>query len=557
MKTTRYWRILLFFANVILRLAWWELLLARLGFGRLAKRNRPARLRNIARAYHDLAVRMGGVLIKLGQFLSARADVLPPEITDELSGLQDEVPAEDFERIRAQAEAELGAPLAVRYADFDPAPLAAASLGQVHRARLVAAPDAGLNKSLDVVVKIQRPGIEGILATDLAALATVSRWLMRYRPIRRRVNVPALLGELARTLYEEIDYLAEGRNAETFAANFRERPEIRVPRVLWSHTTQRVLTLEDVFAIKINDYAAIDAAGIDRAAVAGRVFDIYMQQIFEDGFFHADPHPGNLFIQPLPPTESDPHPWTLTLVDFGMVGHVQPGAREGLREIAIGIARRDHDRLVKGYQTLNVLLPGADLELLKKAEDKVFNVFWGKSMDELRQIGFEEMHTLAVEFRELLFDMPFQVPKDLIFLFKTVATLSGLCTGLAPTFNFWDHLAPYAKKLLATEAGGDFNYWLGQIGDYAKVLVALPGQAARVLAQAERGDLEVNVPEVARQLGRLERALRRVATALVFLGLLFSGVQLYSNRETEFAAVLLGGALLALVVLIFPRPHRN
>ena len=176
------------------------------------------------------------------------------------------------------------------------------------------------------MVKVQRPNIENIIATDLAALRTVGRWLNYYPPIRKRANVPALLEEFTRTLYEEIDYLAEGRNAETFAANFKDHPGVLVPKVIWTHTAQRVLSLEDVQGIKITDYEAISAAGISRTEVASRLLDTYLQQIFQDGFFHADPHPGNLFVRvnPADGTRLEKKPeWRLTFVDFGMVGRIR------------------------------------------------------------------------------------------------------------------------------------------------------------------------------------------------------------------------------------------
>ena len=186
-----------------MKVIWWELFLRRFGLKKVVRRTRSRRLQRIARAYHDMAVEMGGVLIKVGQFLSARADMLPEEITAELSGLQDEVPPEDFAGIRQLAEAELGGPLSERYNEFEEEPMAAASLGQVHRAKIAGNDDGWV----DVVVKIQRPDIETIIAVDLAALRTVGRWLMRYKPIRRRADVPALLAEFSRILYEEIDYL--------------------------------------------------------------------------------------------------------------------------------------------------------------------------------------------------------------------------------------------------------------------------------------------------------------------------------------------------------------
>jgi predicted unusual protein kinase regulating ubiquinone biosynthesis (AarF/ABC1/UbiB family) len=239
-------------------------------------------------------------MIKVGQFLSTRVDVLPQEITGELAGLQDEVPPDDFADIRRVAEAEFGLPLEEKYCDFSQTPLAAASLGQVHKAKVSSIPNQPEpafteEGSQDVVVKIQRPGIEAIIDTDLAALRTVGSWLHRYPPIRRRADIPALLNEFTRILYEEVDYEAEGRNAETFAVNFQGEDGVRVPGVVWSHSTRRVLTLQNVWGIKITDYEAISAAGIDRREVASRLLDTYLKQIFEDGFFHAD-HTRNLFV---------------------------------------------------------------------------------------------------------------------------------------------------------------------------------------------------------------------------------------------------------------------
>ncbi|MEK6256825.1 MAG: AarF/ABC1/UbiB kinase family protein [Chloroflexota bacterium] len=560
MKKSRYRRIVIFFFRVVASLIFWELIVARLGFRKRSRLTRSARLQRIAATYHDLAVQMGGVLIKVGQFLSTRADVLPEEITAELSGLQDKVPPEDFEAIRSLAEDELGAPLSDKYAEFEETPLAAASLGQVHRAKLKVEsngstlrdeiPDFGV----DVVVKVQRPDIETIIATDLAALRTVGKWLMKYPPIRRRADIPALLAEFSRVLYEEIDYLAEGRNAETFAANMKDTPGVRVPAVAWTHTTRRVLTLEDVYAIKVTDYAEITAAGIDRKQVAKRVFEVYLSQIFEDGFFHADPHPGNLFVEPL--LESDGE-WLLTFVDFGMVGRVPPNVRAGLRELAIALATKDSERMVKSYQMLDVLLPSADLELLAQAEAMAFERFWGMSMEELSEIGMQEMHEFAREFRELFYEMPFQVPQDLIFLGRTVAILAGICTGLDPHFNFWESILPYAKQLLSQENGSNWEYWLKEAGVLAQTMVALPRRLDTVLGKMERGELNINVPKVNKQIGWLELTIRRLSSAIIFLALLTNGVQLYLNEDYLFAWVLLAGSLAPLRALLLARRRRR
>ncbi|MGD2026247.1 MAG: AarF/UbiB family protein [Anaerolineales bacterium] len=545
MDRSRFRRISFFFGRVLFALFFWEVILPRFGFRKLVNRSRSRRLTGIARGYHNLAVRLGGVLIKVGQFLSARMDVLPAEITDELAGLQDEVPPEDPQKIRALAETELGTLLSEKFTSFEEAPLAAASLGQVHRARLK--PADALEFGTGVVVKVQRPDIETIIATDLGVLRWVGQVVMRYRPVRKRVDVPALLAEFTSVLYEEIDYLAEGRNAETFAENFQGVKGVRVPQVVWSHTTKKVLVLEDVFAIKISDHAEIDRAGVDRGKVANRLFDTYMRQIFEDGFFHADPHPGNLFVDP---NGTEEHPWLLTFIDFGMVGHIPPNTRAGLREFLIGLGTKDAKRIINAYKMLDILLPGADLDLIEQAEAAMFDRFWGKSMDELRNIPFDEMHNFAIEFRELVYEMPFQVPKDLIFLFRTVAILAGICTGLDPGFNFWTVMAPYTEKMVAEETGA--ATWLREAGLILQTLIALPRKAENVIDRLNRGGLVVQTPAAERRLIQINQTLRRLVYAVLFLALLTNGVLVYLNHEGWLAYTLLGGAGLFLILSIMP-----
>jgi predicted unusual protein kinase regulating ubiquinone biosynthesis (AarF/ABC1/UbiB family) len=552
----RYRRIMTFFALATISFIFWELVLPRLGLRRITRRTRPTRYRQTATQFRALAIRMGGVMIKVGQFLSSRLDVLPPEITDELSGLQDEVPPEDFQDIRRIAETELGTRLEETFESFDETPMAAASLGQVHRARLCQR-NSESQPFCDVVVKVQRPHIEQLIEVDLSALRRVGGWLEKYRPIRERVDVRALIGEFATTIHEEIDYLAEGRNAETFSANFEGKPRVHVPRVVWDHTTRRVLTLEDVFAIKITDYEAISAAGIDRGEVARQLLDTYLKQIFEDGFVHADPHPGNLFVTPLRARTGDGKTdWKLTFVDFGMVARVPANLRDGLRELVIGVGTRDAARLVRAYKTLDMLLPSADLKLIEQAEAKMFELFWGKSMSELRQISHKDMHRFAYQFRELMYSMPFQLPQNLLMLGRTVAILSGMCTGLDADFNLWTQLAPYAQKLVIEEAGSNWRVWLDEAGEVLKTLIAIPSQAGRVLAQMERGDLLVQAPQINRQLTYLEKAIYRLIGSLLFVSLMLGGVLLYNAGNGLLAGILLAASALALLwTIFFARGH--
>ena len=535
MKTSqlrlRYWRIMVFFGRATLNFIFWELILSRIGLRALARRTRSERYRRVAAQFRRLAIRMGGVMIKVGQFMSSRLDVLPPEITAELSGLQDEVPPEKFDL-------------------FDETPLAAASLGQVHRARLCVADARG--EFCNVVVKVQRPFIDQLIEVDLKALRQFGGWLQKYPPVAKRVDVPSLVEEFSAMTRLEVDYLAEGHNAETFMENFKDVSRVHVPRVVWSHTTRKVLVLEDVFAIKITDYDAITAAGIDRSEVANELLDIYLKQIFDDGFFHADPHPGNLFVTPLHGQVENGKPaWRLTFVDFGMVGRVPDNLRLGLREILIGMGTRDAARLVRAYQMLNILLPGADLKLIERASAQVFELFWGKSMSDLRGISHAEMFRFADQFRELMYDLPFQLPNNLLMLGRTVAILSGMCTGLYKDFNLWDRLAPYATKLVSQEVGSNWRVWLDELGNVLRELIALPSQAGRVMNQVESGALMVQVPTVNRQMNSLEKAINRLTGSVIFAAFLVGGVMLYGDGKNLLAYILFGLSGLTIAWTIF------
>lgn len=549
----RYLRILTFFAGVIVRFIYWEIGLRFLGFRSLVRKTRSERFRREAVRFRTLAIRMGGVMIKVGQFLSSRLDVLPPEITDTLADLQDEVPAETFEDIRQLAESELGAPLTEKFESFDAEPLAAASLGQVHRARLNVEDDAGFR---DVVVKVQRPHIASIVDVDLAALRRVGNWLTRYRPIREHADVPALLREFSATVREEIDYIKEAENALAFFENFKDDRDVHVPRIMTSLSTLRVLTLEDVYAIKITDYDAITAAGIDRGAVARKLLDTYLEQIFEDGFFHADPHPGNLFVTPLPPKEGSKSKkvrWQLTFVDFGMVGRVPDELRGALRETVVGVGTRDAARLIKSYKSLGFILPGADTDALEKASAMVFARFWGLSMNQIRNVSIGEFHNIGHRVRDVMVEMPFQVPNDLLMLVRCVAILSGMCTGLDPNFNLWLSLEPYAKKLVAEEAGSlfDLDNLLEQLGGIVTSLAALPSQASRVLTQMESGGLTVQSPQVAREVHAVARSVDRLTGGVVFAALLMGGVMLVNAGNVTAGNVLFGASGATLLWVLF------
>jgi predicted unusual protein kinase regulating ubiquinone biosynthesis (AarF/ABC1/UbiB family) len=371
--------------------------------------------------------------------------------------------------------------------------------------------------------------------------------------VREHADVPALLREFSESVREEIDYLHEAENAERFFENFKDDPDVHVPRVVRSLTTLRVLTLEDVYAIKITDYAEITSAGIERGDVAGKLLETYLKQIFEDGFVHADPHPGNLFVTPLEADGESPRRWKLTFVDFGMTARVPENVRDALREMLIGVGTKDSGRVVKSYQQLGMLLPGADLKLIEQAEAQVFDRFWGMSMSELRRTNPDEIRKFAHQYRDLIFSMPFQVPNNLIMLARTVAILSGMCTGLDPDFNLWNQLSPYARKLIEQEGTKGIGEWLEELGGLLQNLIALPSQASRVFSQAERGDLVVQSPQVVREVRSLTLSVDRLTGAVLFLGFMIGGILLYDAGNAMNGQGMIIFALLVFVWVVFPR----
>jgi predicted unusual protein kinase regulating ubiquinone biosynthesis (AarF/ABC1/UbiB family) len=582
----RYRRTLRFAAWLFLRVALWELVLRRVVGEQVVGRSRTRRLRRWARESRALAVDMGGVMIKLGQFIASRIDLLPPAVIEELATLQDEVPTVAFDVMRQTLEQELG-PLETNFAAFDPEPIAAASLGQAHRARL--------SSGERVVVKIQRPGIESLVFTDLKALEVVAGWLMHLRFIARRADVPALLDEFGGVLWEELDYHLEANNVAAFRQMFAEDFGIYIPQLYRQYSTRRVLTLEDVGTIKISDYAAIEAAGISRRDVARRLVNTYLWMVFVRRFFHADPHAGNLFVYPLAPDELPPtgqhrngppllgRPFYLIFVDFGMVGRLTPEIADGLRETLIALATRDTHRLVQSYQRLGVLLPGTDLDRLEAATRAVFDRVWGLDMAAISRMPLAEVTDLGREFKDLLFSMPFQVPQDFLYLGRAVGILTGMATGLDPKYNPWKEIHPFIASLQAEEGeampftslfaltprdllrpetvrallSDDSRELLLSTGwDLIRHALQLPIVADEVLRRADRGDLTLRIepaPDLDQRLQALERAAQRTISAVIFAALAITSAILYAAGAHTLAGVGLGLALFTLLRVVLVR----
>ncbi|MFG6401257.1 MULTISPECIES: ABC1 kinase family protein [unclassified Microbacterium] len=543
----RYRRITRFAARYLIQSWWFELFLPRWGFERFSARGRTKRFQRIAQNFHVLAVDLGGLMIKVGQFMSSRLDVLPPEITKELEGLQDEVPPVAFPAIRALAEAELGVSLEQAYAYVDPTPLAAASLGQAHRARL-SEMDAAQTGMTDVVIKIQRPGIDEIVDVDLRALRRVGQWLSRVRIVSDRVDMPALVEEFANTSFEEIDYLHEAENSERFAADFDGDARVGVPAVVWERTTRRVLTLEDVTAIKITDVAGLRAAGIDPNEVAAVFAAVMFDQLFADGFFHADPHPGNIFVTPNP--EATGRPWKLTFIDFGMMGEVPEGLRRGLRRLLIAAASRDGKGLVDGIRDVGVLLPSADTAELERAMTQLFARFGGMGFAELQEVDPREFRDFAVEFGDVVRSLPFQLPENFLLIIRAMSLVSGNASALDPAFNIWDAVEPYANRLIREESGNVVQGFAKQAVSTLGLAARLPQRFDDLASRIEDGRIVVQTPKVDRRLRDLERMGRRVLSAVLFMALFLGGILLRAD-DAVFATVLMIGSVLPLAYALF------
>ena len=428
---------------------------------------------------------LGPTFIKIGQLFSTRADIFPSEYVEELAKLQDKVPAFSYEQVETIIEQELGKKIPELYQSFEPIPLAAASLGQVHK--------AVLHSGEAVVVKVQRPGLKKLFEIDLQILKGITRYFQNHPKWGRGRDWLGIYEECCRILWEEIDYLNEGRNADTFRRNFRTYEWVKVPRVYWRYTSSRVLTLEYVPGIKISQYEAIEAAGLDRKVIARQGAEAYLHQLLNNGFFHADPHPGNIAVSPN---------GALIFYDFGMMGRIKTNVREGLMETLFGIASKDGDRVVKSLVDLGALAPTEDMGPVRRSVQYMLDHF----MDQ----PFENQSVAAIsdDLYEIAYDQPFRFPATFTFVMRAFSTLEGVGKGLDPEFNFMEVAKPYAMQLMTNMNGSEGNSFLNELSRQAvqvsSTALGLPRRLEETLEKLERGDVRVRVRSL-----ETERLLRR------------------------------------------------
>jgi predicted unusual protein kinase regulating ubiquinone biosynthesis (AarF/ABC1/UbiB family) len=379
-------------------------------------------------------IALGPTFIKIGQALGTRADLLPLAYVKELSTLQDRVPPFPTSEAFARIEAELGRKLSEAYAEIDAEPVASASLGQVYRARL--------HTGQEVAVKVQRPHLRETVGFDISVLARITRLLARFPSVSENADWEGMLREFDSTIHEEMDYALEAKNAERFRRSFRDWRAVRVPRIYWTHTTARVLTMEFIRGTKVTDLEALRARRISPVKVNRLLVRTYLKQLLEDGFFHADPHPGNLLVM------DTGH---LAFFDFGMVGRITPRLQSQMIDAFFHVVERDTEGLAQDLINLNFLKPGVNPERVRPVVEGLFRHYLNLKLGE---VNFKE---LTYDLAEVMYEYPFRLPSNFTYIIRALMTLEGIGVVTDPGFSFFDTARPYAKEFMLRREGRQFR----------------------------------------------------------------------------------------------------
>ena len=439
---------------------------------------------------------LGTTFIKLGQILSTRPDLIPPEYITEFSKLQDSAPPFSYPQVAEVIQNELGNPPEKIFKTFDVQPRASASIGQVHNARL--------QDGTPVVVKVQRPGVENLVERDLEVLSDLARLAEEHTTLGVNYDITGWIEEFAFILRNELDYTREGHNADRIRNNFSSDKRLYVPRIFWEFTTKRVLTMEEISGIKINDIESLDKAGLDRHLIAENCAHIVLTMAYEYGFFHADPHPGNFFVLP---------EGTIGLIDYGMVGRLDENLQLSLLRMDMALIRKDADRLVDELMSLGVAKVSVKRNVLKRDIDHMIYRFYDLSLKEDMAVqAFNELVAIALHHR-------LQLPSDLIFLFKTIAMSEGIGARLDPDFKLMEFAEPYFKQfwLKSHSLQKQVRRIVEGSQELADLGFDVPKHARRLLGQLERGEIMFvyRFEGLRESLREFERAANRVSMSIL------------------------------------------
>jgi ubiquinone biosynthesis protein len=444
---------------------------------------------------------LGPTFVKLGQMLSTRPDLLPPSYLNELTKLQDTVPPVEWQAIRAVIEEELTESPEEVFWTIDPEPMAAASLGQVH--------GATLRGGQEVVVKVQRPGILGTIKTDLEILQDLAHHAQRHTSIGQLYRFEEIAEEFADTLRAELDYRREGRNADRLRSNFADEDFLHIPQVYWEHTTKRVLVLERIFGIKIDDIPAIEAAGYSRERIANHAARLIIQEVLQDGFFHADPHPGNFVVM-----ENE----VIGAMDFGMVGYLTHEDRQNLIRIYTVAVRFDVEGVVDELIHIGAAPPSVNRRALGRDVERLLRRYYSVPLKDVRA------NEVINQVMPIMFEHHLQLPTNLWLLAKTLAMMEGIGKQLDPDFDIFKFSKPYVTRLLLgmfIPSRRSLESALRRGMVWNDLLVALPRTGLTLLDRIEKGQpISMKLDLDRHSVKQLDRMVTRLALSLIVLGMI-------------------------------------
>ncbi len=502
---------------------WWD------GLWGSSARKQAKRARWLVRKMLDL----GPTFIKVGQSLSTRIDLLSPEYVQAFSELQDKVPAFDSKDAIAIIEAELNRSIYSIYRDFHLEPIAAASLGQVHKARLFAGDD--------VVVKIQRPGLKELFDLDFVVCGQLIKVLRRHFKWMKKYDLEGIFDEFFMILFQEIDYRQEGRNADRFRQNFIDNPRIVVPLVYWEYSSAKILTLEYVPGIKVNNLEALRANGIDPKDINELGIQCYLQQFLQDGFFHADPHPGNLAVT----TDGD-----LVFYDYGMMSEVVAMDQDQMVKTFFAVLRKDANGVVDSLTTMGLIEPVGDMTPIKRMTKFILERFTEKPVD------VKEFGEIKSELYSIFEKQPFRLPPKMTYLLKSLSTLAGVALILDPEYNFKSAAQPFVKSLALGQGTGILGGFARQAKEFITSKFNQPSGTEvllrRLEQRIEQGELRVQVSSVEsdRTLKQINLGIKSLIYACIGGFNLLAGVILLSGIHSPWAVILLAIAAVSFIALM-------
>lgn len=484
---------------------------------------------------------LGPAFVKLGQILSTRPDILPPEIVEELKKLQDSVPPFSFTEVRTVIEEEFGEQLENVYKEFQEKPVAAASISQVHHARL--------SSGKPVAVKVQRPGIEKTINLDLYILKDLAGFIDHHTQYGKLYDCSGMVLEFENTIKNELDFTREAENAETFQQNFTRDEGITVPKVKWIYTTKRILTMEYIDGIRVDDEAVLELAGIDKKLLAKKLAASICNQILRDGFFHADPHPGNIQVLP---------DGTIVFLDLGMVGYLNEARKRMISDFFIGVASRDSRLVVKSIIDLETMPSRSNIKRFEKDVDRIIEKYLTMPWHEIK------LEALLYETFTIAFLNNIKIPREFALLAKTLGTLQSLLEKLAPDLNALVVAKPIAKKLLyqsfsVEKIGNDIKK---SLWSYRDLLKELPSVVLNLLTKMEDEDfaVQLHIKEIDSIQKRFEGAFNRMSFSMVLLAVsiiiagIIIGSSLSAGAGNEMyllnAAILKAGLAIALLIIL-------